>query len=455
MTEQTQKSFTEVITAASPFTVGKRLDTESIHTGDTILSPDALAAFDHPILEASEIELRDYLDTLNGSLDLDSQAKAAIVRQHLAEMALITFAFDQLTGEIDRSGEIRELESTLYGHYSSALYRAALRQKIEILQATPVAPDIEMAKAGLLDELEQYATLGDGSPEAIELERPSEETLTAIGNWLHDQFGDVFDEIDALKSDKLDAHQVQKIFNQAVMTTEVLRENNWTVDVVQRNKNAISVFASARQVVISEQRQVTKLEAKKLVVHEIFGHALRSAMAENAGNEVGIAGTASYAEFEESFEVALEQCLSGSYDPKRGIDHYVTIGLAETTGLSRDKVAQLVTSMRQISLAKDGLDETAVKKAEKQTVAQIDRTYAGMTDTDDDITHRKDINYLHGLNGAWKLLNVLVEAGEVDVGMRWLLSAKFNPYDQLDRKLVSQSTPMPASLDSLLNENHD
>ncbi|MNR20395.1 hypothetical protein D3C85_1372320 [compost metagenome] len=69
-----------------------------------------------------------------------------------------------------------------------------------------------------------------------------------------------------------------------------------------------------------------------------------------------------------------------------------------------------------------------------------------MTDVDDGIAHRQDINYLHGLNGAWRLLNVLTEAGQVDEGMRWLLSAKFDPYSTQDRELVNQFTPMPSSL---------
>lgn len=56
----------------------------------------------------------------------------------------------------------------------------------------------------------------------------------------------------------------------------------------------------------------------------------------------------------------------------------------------------------------------------------------------------------HGLNGAWKLLNAIVEADEVDEGMRWLLSAKFNPFDETDRQLVGQYAKMPPSIKEAL-----
>gem|GEM_PF-5242807 len=42
------------------------------------------------------------------------------------------------------------------------------------------------------------------------------------------------------------------------------------------------------------------------------------------------------------------------------------------------------------------------------TEGQIRRTFAVMKDVDLGIAHRKDINYLHGLNGACKLLNAIM-----------------------------------------------
>lgn len=84
----------------------------------------------------------------------------------------------------------------------------------------------------------------------------------------------------------------------------------------------------------------------------------------SSGNEVGTIGTAVYGEFEESFKIALEKCLNRGYDPKRGIDHYVSIGLVESLGLFQDKVAQMTQAMRQIALAGDELTPDKVAQSE-------------------------------------------------------------------------------------------
>ena len=314
----------------------------------------------------------------------------------------------------------------------------------------PLPEGLEVARAQLLDELDTYANSVDSGGELMEIEQPRKQTLYAIGDWLRDQFGDIFDEIDTIEGDELDAHQLVDVLNMAIMTTPALRDNGWLAKTIRRNKSAVSVFASDRDVVVSEQRRVSKLIAKKLVVHEAFGHALKSGIAETNGDEIGTIGTATYGEFEESFEIALEQCLVGEYDPRRGLDHYITIGLSETVGLSRDKIAQLTNSMRQITLAGDGLTPESIARADTLTANQIRRTFAGLTDVDDGIAHRQDINYLHGLNGAWRLLNAIVQADQVDEGMRWLLSSKFNPYDQLDRRLVERHAQIPSSIKTVL-----
>lgn len=455
MSEQTPKqSFTEVIDRAASYRSGKTLDTLAAATGDTILAPAAVGALDVDDMSVAEQHLRDFLASDMG-VDVREQAQAAIVQQRLAEIALIRANHGQATGEIDNSAQIHELQKSLYGHYSPALFRAALRKKIALLETISVPEDLEIAKAQLLDELDTYADSDESGVEQVELEQPRPETLQAIRDWIHSQFEDVFDEIDAIDGDELDAEQLVDILNMAIETTPALRENGWHAKTIQRNKSAVSVFASDREVVVPIQRHFTKGSAKKLVVHEVFGHALRSAIAEMNGDEIGTTGTATYGEFEESFEIALEQCLDGTYDPRRGLDHYITIGLAETAGLSREKIAQLTNSMRQLAVAGDSLTPEKVQKAATMTEGQIRRTFAGLTDVDDGITHRKDINYLHGLNGVWKLLNVIVEAGQVDEGMRWLLAAKFNPYDLIDQRLVSQYLEPPSSIKKVLGMTGD
>lgn len=444
MSEKQHISFTTAIEHAAAYTPGKVFDVRSDATGDTMLTQTSIEAAEG--IEAAEIGLREYLTTA----DEEEYTSIAIVRQRLAEVALIQAVVGQVTGEVDRSQEIHGIQQELYVHYSPTLFGAALRQKIELLEATTVPGEIEIGKALLLDQLEGYAaSLESGSQREI-LAQPTEETLTVVGAWLRDQFEDIFEEIDALPDDTLNSAQLSEIMNMAIATTPALQKNSWRANVKRRNKTAVSVFASDRSVVIPEQRRTPKNVAKKLIVHEVFGHALRSGMAEAQGNIVGTTGTASYSQFEESFEIALEQCLEGAYDPKRGIDHYVSIGMAETLGLPREKIAQLTVAMRQITLAGNDLTPDKIAKANTLAQSQMGRTFAGFTDVDDGIAHRKDINYLHGLNGAWKLLNAIVKAEQVDEGMRWLLSAKFNPYDEHDRRHMEQYGAMPSSIKEAL-----
>lgn len=441
----------EALDHASAFTPGKRLDTMSSgETGDTILSSSAIGTIDDDAMNKAEGWLRHSLETIHPDTSDTEKAYIEIIKRRLAEIALIRAAQGQVTGEVDNSEKIFELQEQLYSHYNPSLFNAALRKKIELLEVLPLAADLEIARSRLLDELDGYVAMTQHEADDIELEQPSEETLAAVGSWLDNQFGDIFDEIDQIDGDELNAQQLVDVLNMAIVTTPVLRENGWHAEVIKREKNAVTVFASDRSIVVAEQRRASKLMAKKLVIHEAFGHALRSGVAETNGNEVGVTGTASYPQFEESFEIALEQCLERRYDPKRGLDHYITIGLVSTIGLSRDRIAQLTKSMRQITLAGDSLTPAKIKKAKDLTAVQIRRSFAGLTDVDDGIAHRQDINYLHGLNGAWRLLNNMVQADQVDEGMRWLLSSKFNPYDQLDRRLVERYTQIPSSIKAVL-----
>lgn len=449
MENHTPSAVIRAMQQSSRYTPAK-LDTLASPGGDTILSKKTTDGYDPEGALASRDELATHLKGLSSAVSPEALAMTALLGQRLAELALAEAMVGQVTGEVDGSDIIHRLEAKIYNYYSPELFKASLDEKIKLLENTPVPKDLETAKAALLDELEQYANAVHIEGEEVVLERPSEKTLTAVGEWLNGQFGDIFDEIDAMEGDELGANQLVEVFNLAIETTPALRNNGWKAKVIERAKNAVSVLASSREIVVPSQRRASKSTAKNLVVHEVFGHALRSGVAESGGDEIGTIGTATYSQFEESFEIALEQCLNREYDPKRGIDHYVSIGLVESLGLSRDKVAQLTRSMRQITLAGSKLTPEKLTRAEQMTEAQVRRTFAGMTDVDSGIAHRKDINYLHGLNGAWKLLNAIVEAGQVDEGMRWLLSAKFNPFNPVDRGIIDNRMSMPSSIKAIV-----
>ncbi len=81
----TQKSFTEVIKGASPYTPGKALDTLATSGGDTILTPAAVSTFDLGGMTIAEQDFRDFFLSAETGSSTREQAQAAIIRQRLAE----------------------------------------------------------------------------------------------------------------------------------------------------------------------------------------------------------------------------------------------------------------------------------------------------------------------------------------------------------------------------------
>lgn len=426
--------------ACSP---AKVLDMEiDVLSGDTILTPAAVAAFDDSTISELIDAWQVYVD--NENVTSTEKAKAAVACKRISSLKLVQLMVSQIKGDVDNSETIGLYEAEAYDHYSDGLYRSALRQKVEQLEAFTIhEPSVEFAKADLLDELE---TLVDKAQLFEALESPENETLQAVQTWIHSRFGAAFELVDSVGSQTLTGEDIVGVINQAIEVEPALQKTGWKAESVTRNKSAVAVRVAEKKVLVPTQRSVSINTMYKLLVHEAYGHALRSANAELNGNEVGRYGTATYSTFEESFEVALEQCALGTYDSTRGINHYIAVGLSVSDGKSSQEVSRIFESMHQLKKASKTLDDEAVNAARRLTGTQLQRTFAGMTDVDNGIAHRKSIDYLHGLNGTWKLLNYLVKTDSLDTGMNWLLSAKFNPYDAGDRELTNEFHPMPEAL---------
>lgn len=390
----------------------------------------------------------------------DEHVQGIAVRK-LLEIRLVRMCCQQVVGTgpdqepVDYGPAIAKVQAELYGHYDPELFRRALHAKIISVSAMQVTPELEIAKANLLDELEGYL----GAEPVQPLEVPTPETLAAVQLWLNDQFGDLFEQIDAEGIAEYDVHGICRHLQLAMDTVPAMRKLGWHADPIEKVKNVITTQAGQHRVVVPLQRKVKPATLKKLEVHEVLGHGLRSAVAEVNGDRIGSHGTATYSRFEESFEIAMEQCVDGKVDPNRGIDGYFAIGLAETLRLPPDRVAYILRSIRMLSNAEQGITPAIVTDANQSAALRLQRTYEGMTDVDAGVASRRDINYLHGLDGAWRILNYLTAHDCLDRGLRWLLSAKFNPFEAADRQLVAnmQATatlpcPMPPELEDFFTD---
>jgi hypothetical protein len=374
----------------------------------------------------------------------------AIAKRRILELRLVRHAVGQSYDTGIRSGKIAGTEGRLFPHYSATLFRSALKEKICSIESQEIAPELQKARTKLVNELRGY--LGD-EHSVPDLMRPEQVVIDTIRRWIYRQFGEALQIIDESNVAVYEAEDIARIFRLCIAITPALRETGWRVEIIKRKKNAVSVYAPERRIVVPSQRKVKPKDLAKLVVHEVFGHALRSAVAEIGGGDVCRNGTATYDTFEESFEIAMEQCLDGEYDANRGLNHYIAIGLSVTTGLPKNRIARIFTTMHLLDIGKKGINQKAIVQANRLSAAQIGRTFAGMTDVDDGIAHRKDINYLHGLNNVWTLLNYVVATGCVDTAMQWLLCAKFNPFDENDRVAASRIVPMPQQLAAFFRDN--
>lgn len=404
-----------------------------LNTSDVLLMPQG----ESNLTEA----LEDWYNFLEGDI---TYMERAVAEKSLSEIALIGYAFDQIEGEVDCSDDIRKNQEQMFGYYDSDLYHGALLQRIRELDAIETVDD-KVLKAYVTDRFESLLPQNEI---LAGLEKPKPETLAHIGAWLKDQFADLLSEIDEFESNNLNSADIANFFDKCIRSTPSLAKTGWRVEVIERQKLAISVYASERVIIIPLARTISKSALKGIMIHEVFGHALRSANAEQSGDAIGTIGTATYSSFEESFEIALEQCLKGEYDPQRGVDHYVAIGMAVTSNLSKDEIAKLSEAVYYLRLSSDKKSADDRKKiANEKASTQIKRTFAGMTDVDDGIAYMKDIDYLHGLNNSWRLLNFIVSQGIVDTAMPWLLSSKFNPFDEHERAHASKYIPMPSLLE--------
>lgn len=432
----------DLLAASANFTPHKMAVKSDVDSGDTILSDKVVSNYD-------EATLRNLLagwQSFAGEQDPqtpEGRSRLALAKKALAEHGLVASEFAQVFGEEDQSQTIRTFQQELHPYYSEDLYQTALDHKIKTFEQIAIEPtdfDTRTAHALFLDTLDELRSNG----ETVELIKPTTETLNAVGAWQKAQHQEALDFVDTIDKEKLDAQDIKGVFDNAIELSDSLRTAGWVAVVEDTEKNVITVYPIERRIVIPRQRTVDKPKLKSLVEHEVYGHALRSANAAVAGNEVGAVGTARQNSFEESFMLALEQCIHGTYDPERGINHYLSVGMAVTGELPQQEVARLFNSMHQLKEGK--VSSEAVAAARRLTEGQLSRTFAGMTDVDDGIANRAIIDYLHGLNDAWKLLNYLTEHDAVDEGMRWLMTARFNPYDSDDRDLVNQYHPMPTVL---------
>lgn len=250
--------------------------------------------------------------------------------------------------------------------------------------------------------------------------------------WLQEQFEDVFELVDDNK-EKINDTEIRDIFDACIQSTPALRETGWRCEILRREKRAVSVYAKERLILVPAGYEAAPSKVRALIVHEIFGHAIRSANAEIDGDDIGRIGTAEYARIEESMMIVLEQCLAGNADAMRGVNHYLAIGAAvgvtteprTVTELFHlfENIHRLLVSANDENKPSSAIPETARRLAQQQ----INRTFAGMTQTKPGVAHMKDIDYFTGINDAVIILNELVEADLLEEGMKWLLSAKFNP----------------------------
>jgi hypothetical protein len=194
-------------------------------------------------------------------------------------------------------------------------------------------------------------------------------------------------------------------------------------------------------------------------VHEVLGHANRSAGGKRNRSTLATHGTVKNAQFEESLCALMENTLLS--DVQRGlpgIASYLITGLALGalgTDFDRRQILSLASDVAHTVRARvHGRDLTPKEQQERAYAVtnSLVRTFPGFPPNERGLADMTPLKYYFGQRKAAPLLNKITDLGIVNEGMAWILSGKFNPYHQDDRAIVGRYHPMPQALSPFFAE---
>jgi hypothetical protein len=358
----------------------------------------------------------------------------------------------QLDGDFD---QVREIEWSLRGElYSDQMFTDAAHDALAHLATFnaseyPYTYGIAQRVGPALEDI-----VGDRKRDPSATTGLTTQAKTSITDWVEGKLGPLFDGLDP---DRMySPAEVADALQQAItMLPESFRGTRWRAEVDEE-----LLFASIRCTSVKELVSVASILPPLTgrwvgyhAVHEVLGHANRSAGGQRNHSTLATHGTVKNAQFEESLCTLMENALlPGIKRRLPGVASYLITGLALGalgTDFDRRQILSLAKDVVQTVRARaHGRDLTSEERQEATyaTMNSLSKTFPGLPVSERGLADMTPLKYYFGQRKAAPLLNKVSQLGIVNEGMAWILCGKFNPYYQDDRAIVGRYHPMPEAL---------
>lgn len=331
--------------------------------------------------------------------------------------------------EKERIGrEYEALNIELYGKPDEMTYRSLLQEKLNLIAHKNLTGHAEK----LRNELFTMAGFNE-SQEIPERFKPSSETV----EWMHEVVTTLYDGMLSHVPEQVEfsEHEAKNVFEEIIREEFGEAAEGWTVDVEEAK--SINVKSAEKRIIIPDDRgSITRNTLRKLIVHEIGVHMLRSVTGGETDLEPLRNGLSDYYDSEEGLGVVMEQALTGKF-VEAGIDHYITAGAAYYDRKDFRDIFELKWRLGALSSLKDDgeLTEEAIKKAKQGAYGGTMRILRGT----DELPWFKDLAYYNGSVNMWRHLE---EIKGDDVKFMFVLMGKANPASSAhERILYETATP--------------
>lgn len=346
-----------------------------------------------------------------------------------AELLRLAQAYNHAETDAERQ-ELAELYMAqnieAYGKPDEQTYRALIGERLQRI----TSKNLDGEAVQMRDELFKLVDF-DGHDGSLERFRPSPETI----EWMHGVVGSLYGGmLSHVPGDKdtFTPAEVQSIFTDIIEQEFGEATVGWTVDIEEAV--SINVKTVEKRIVIPKREVMrSRSMVRKLVVHEIGVHMLRSVMGAETDLKPLASGLNDYYDSEEGLGVVMEQALE-SEAVDRGVDHYITAGLAYYD--KKDFRGAFEVKWRLALLDKltdDGqVMPDQIDKARTTAYAQTMRCFRGT----DDLPLFKDLAYFNGSNDTWRHLE---EIRGDDTRFMFVLLGKLDPSNKDHERLVYET----------------
>lgn len=310
-----------------------------------------------------------------------------------------------------------------YGAPDETVYNSLLQEKL----AQVFAKNLDDSALLLREELKELAGY-DENHEPLKRFKPSGETVQWMHGVVQDLYGGMLSHIPENQK-KFDVHDTQAIFTQIIQEELGEAAFGWRVDI--EPAKSINVKASEKRVVIPEDRgSLTQSTLRKLIVHELGVHMLRSIIGGQTDLDLLKNGLNEYYDAEEGLGKVMEQALDGKFS-ETGVNHYITAGLAYFDNKDFRSVFEVKWRLKALEDLKEGMELTQEKRdsAREAAYKEVMRSFRGT----DSLPWFKDLSYYNGTMKMWQHLD---EIRGDDLLFTFLLLGKTDPAKPAHRRLL-------------------